>query len=152
MNVKNIALITGLLCSVVVPANAATVVPVTVNGTSYNITTIVGSYNANSTQLSSEPWFGSSSAATSFASALGTLLGTPNSGSGGPFFAYDSIVNTRFYFTAGGSVFSTTISPPTSVTYAVVASTAVPEPLNVLGSVVGLAMLGTVSSRLKARK
>ena len=158
MKLKNIALVTGLLCSVVAaPANSATLAPnayitVNVNGKNYDITTIVGSYTAHSAELSNGPWFGDLNNARSFSNAVNTQLGTPNNSSEGVYFLYDANARVAKYLPTFNNTIVSTVSSTTSYTYAIVAAnTSVPEPLNVLGSIVGLAMLGTVSSRLKKR-
>jgi hypothetical protein len=72
---------------------------VTVGGVQYDVTTFTGSYTANSSKFNTAanggvmPWFGSSSLALSFATAVGTNLGTPNSFIGntsGPAFSYQT--------------------------------------------------------------
>jgi hypothetical protein len=71
---------------------------VTVGGVQYDVTTFTGSYDDNTSKFATAanggvmPWWGSSSNATAFASAVGTNLGTPNNPYG-PYFAhsYDPI-------------------------------------------------------------
>jgi hypothetical protein len=61
----------------------------TVSGTTYNFTTITGTFTALESTLISQVWWGDLAKAQSFAAALGTNLGsTVNFGEVGPFFAY----------------------------------------------------------------
>jgi len=66
---------------------------VTVGGVQYDVTTFTGSYDDNTSKFETAanngvmPWWGSSSNATAFASAVGTNLGTPNNPYG-PLFAH----------------------------------------------------------------
>ena len=78
---------------------------VTVGGVQYDVTTFTGSYTANSSKFNTAanggvmPWFGSSSLALSFATAVGTNLGTPNSFIGntsGPAFSYQTTPTDTF--------------------------------------------------------
>jgi hypothetical protein len=74
-------------------ASAVTIpiVPVLVNGTTYDVTYFQGSYDNNASRFTTAemPWWGDSSLAQTFATAVGTQLGTPTFGTGGPKFAYD---------------------------------------------------------------
>ena len=81
---------TSLVASIAFTANAfaAPTVTVSVGGQSYNITYTdpSTSYNASKALIQSQPWWGSTSSATEFASAVGGSLGYPAFGTG-PYFA-----------------------------------------------------------------
>jgi hypothetical protein len=66
---------------------------VLVNGTTYDVTYFVGSYNDNTSRFTTAemPWWGDASLAKTFAETVGTKLGSPN-GFGGPAFAYGTAV------------------------------------------------------------
>jgi len=76
-------------------AHALTVTK-TINGTSYDITTLTGRFDANQTTLTSTPWWGDSNLAQAFAGAVEDSLGLPQgpfaavggSRYQGPYFAY----------------------------------------------------------------
>ena len=72
-------------------------VVINVGGTNYDFSTITGIYTDNQAVLQSQPWFGSSATAMTFASALGNSLGSPNGGLG-PFFVWTGDVNAAFHF------------------------------------------------------
>lgn len=145
-------------------ANALTV-PVVVNGTTYDVTTFVGSYNDNSSRFTTTemPWFGSGSSAEQFAIAVGTQLGLPVFGSTGPFFAY--LIGTD---PLGGSTkldaysYESSSNPPSvskrgsaasfSASYAVVsaqAPSAVPGPLPLFGAAAAFGMSRRLRRRIK---
>ena len=75
------------------PASPANTCRVTVGGLQYDVTLFTGTYDGNPSKFETEanggvmPWFGSSGIADSFASAVGTSLGTPNFNNG-PYFSY----------------------------------------------------------------
>jgi autotransporter-associated beta strand protein len=71
-------------------AFAAPTVTVSVGGQSYHVTYTVPStsYNASTALIQSQPWWGNSSRAQSFATAVGSSLGQPYQGFAGPLFAY----------------------------------------------------------------
>ena len=71
-------------------AFAAPIVTVSVGGQSYNVTYTdpFTSYDASTELIQSQPWWGSSSRAYSFATAVGSSLGQPFANAFGPFFAY----------------------------------------------------------------
>lgn len=85
---------TSLVASIALTANAfaAPTVTVTVGGQSYNVTYTTTSYNVSTALLQSQPWWGSTSSATSFATAVGSSLGDVNVAYG-PYFAYTKGVN-----------------------------------------------------------
>jgi hypothetical protein len=117
------------------PARA---VVVNVGGLDYNITTITGTYAANSALLTQQPWYTNSptspGSALTFANALGNQLGLTNtiaSTSYGPIFAYynsgfDSNVYASAWTTGGAVNFN---GPPLSdgVTYTYAIATLLPE-------------------------
>ena len=73
--------------------------------TNYDLTTLYASYNGNTAQLTSQPWWGDASTAILFATAVGNRSGMPNGSGLGPFFAYspsDTDVVSAFYVSSGG--------------------------------------------------
>ncbi len=70
------------LALLLIPAQAADAITVTVAGTTYELGTTTGSFDDNATLLQSQPWWASTSKATVFALAL---LGT---GSADPSYYY----------------------------------------------------------------
>ena len=73
--------------------------------TNYDLTTLYASYNDNTAQLTSQPWWGDASTAILFATAVGNRSGMPNGSGLGPFFAYspsDTDVVSAFYVSSGG--------------------------------------------------
>jgi hypothetical protein len=150
------------LCLAPNPAEASTS-QVTVNGTTYDVTTFTGTYNANNAKFNTlannglMPWWGNESLAEQFAAAVGTSLGTPVAGAFGPSFAH-KIENPGFAVYATGEVFS----PPNSVfnyaftinetgTYAT--ATLAPPPAGVPGPLplFGAAAAFGMSRRLRRR-
>lgn len=125
---------------------------VTVNSVSYEITTVTGTFDELGSFLSQDPWFAEdldfntdsdffsdSNLAFTFAAAVGSQLGTPNSkGNLGPYFAYGtssldlssfpSVVNVAAV--TGPFITNADIDPSTPATYAVLTSTAeaIPTP------------------------
>lgn len=76
-------------------AGAATVTR-TINGTSYDISTVTGSFNNLQSTLTDTPWWNNRDLAGQFAAEVGVDLGDPNFRRG-PFFAYDTAgVEVRF--------------------------------------------------------
>ena len=73
-------------------ASAVTIptVPVLVNGTTYDVTYFEGSYDNNISRFTTAemPWWGDSSLANTFATAIGVNLGRPLFNNFGPGFAY----------------------------------------------------------------
>ncbi|ACB52270.1 putative transposase [Crocosphaera subtropica ATCC 51142] len=67
--------------------NAAEAAQITLNGTDYEVSTVVGTYDNLSSTLSMTPWFGDENLARSAATQVGNALGLPNlNGSSGPYF------------------------------------------------------------------
>ena len=100
-----------------------------IGGTSYNFTTITGTYNDNQAQLSSQPWFGSASLANTFATAVSfNLGGTVNFGELGPMFAY-GVIDSEFQYVAYsfGSTVNNSFSRTGTYTFAVAQAQQVPE-------------------------
>ena len=107
------------------PAKAIVVI---VNSLHYDISTFTAAFDDNPTALQSQPWWGSTSLATSFSAAVATQLGSPNeAGAYGPLFAFarSSAVAVSAYSGASGSTILATVAPNQAFTYATVAS--VPE-------------------------
>lgn len=68
---------------------SAHAISVSVDGTTYGITTFTGTYDSNLSRFTDDemPWFGSASLASALATQVGDQLGLPNSGAG-PLFAW----------------------------------------------------------------
>lgn len=84
--------ITLLLGAMSNGAMAAPTYTATVNGTGYDFTYFTGSYSDNIALLQSQPWWGSSARALTFAGTVGDNLGFPIFSSFGPAFAYNTQV------------------------------------------------------------
>ena len=125
------------------PGSPANTCRVTVGSLQYDVTTFTGSYNANSSLLSSQPWFGDQNLAQTVSGLVANSLGTPNTGiqgtpaSEGPYFAYDSVPSLVYW--RGGNVNVDNIpgnEPQHTWATATVlsASTPVPGPLPLFGA------------------
>jgi len=79
-------------------AFAAPIVTVSVGGQSYNVTYTDTSYDVSTALIQSQPWWGSSLLAQSFATAVGSSLGYLYFNSYGPFFAYANSTNVSIQF------------------------------------------------------
>jgi hypothetical protein len=151
------------LCFAANPAQALTA-QVTVSGTTYDVTTFTGTYNANTSKFNTlingglMPWWGSKSLAEQFATAVGADLGTPLGGSFGPNFAYETqdvtfaiYVNGKAFAPANSNVYDYSFQTNETGTYATATlappPAAVPGPLPLLG--VGAAF--GMSRRLRRR-
>jgi hypothetical protein len=148
----------GIAALTFMPASASAV-QVVVSGLTYEVKTFTGTANANAGKFTTAfmPWFGNQSLATTFATAVGSQLGTPNLFIGGPLFTYSRTTRVpvlSFLNTTNNSVFqsatSTTVTGipvlrSLSATYA--EATEVPGPLPLLG--VGAAF--GFSRRLRCR-
>lgn len=142
-----------LLAMAALPVAHAQTYQTTVNGTVYNFTTVTGTANDNQTLLSAQPWFGNSSTAVTFATAVWDKLGgTVNFGELGPLFAYDGD-DSEFSFAAyafgdivDGSMFSTR-------TYTFAVATPVPVP-EIDGALLpqALALMGASALFIRRRK
>lgn len=71
----------------------------TVNGTTYNFSTITGTYADNASLLQSQVWWGDSYIAHQFSDSVNSNMGSSNDVFGGPIFVYD------YYFGWTGSGF-----------------------------------------------
>jgi len=83
-----------------------------VNGTPYDFSYLTGSFTDNSALLQSQPWWGSQSTATTFATAIGGNLGFPNnqySDQRGPYFVFESY-SSPFFFSNSSFFYSRTSS------------------------------------------
>lgn len=113
LNVKSLgtaaAVAAGISLSIgsVVPAKAACLSPncktVTYQGTSYDVSKLTGTFNSLESTLTQQIWWGSSSAASTFAGLIGGDLGFPNVGNNfslGPLFAFAAPL------TQGGGLFA----------------------------------------------
>ena len=138
-------------------AGEARALVVEVGGVSYDVTTLTGSYNANSATLQAQVWFGNASLANEFASKVLGSLGTFN-GFFGPIFAYGTFsdpgpsqdnVEGKAYDSDSETVKTFLAYSSVSHTYAVAqqASNPVPAPLPFFGAMAGFG----VSRRLRAR-
>ena len=134
------------LAFIALPSEAAQII---VNDTIYDVTTVEGTLDSLSTQLTMQPWWGSRSEARTFAEELEDLLGFPNIAPEeeillAPFFAYDSLHPSDQFvsFTAYnefGNVALFNENRFATYIYAVAEEVPIPEPLAILGtfSVVG---------------
>lgn len=116
------------------PASAVTI---NLGGSSYEVTTIEGSFDDNQTLLEDQPWWtgGSNSLANDAAGQVDNQLGLPNnSNSWGPYFAYSFSGGTVMFSAFNGSSVdgNADIGSSASRTYAVVNE--VPEPMTILGT------------------
>lgn len=139
------------------PAEAL-VTQVTVSGLTYDVTSFVGVYNANQTKFQTlanngvMPWWGSESLATEFATSVGSALGLPYNGNGGPSFAYKleptifgtTYVNGQLYYQNVGIL---PVGATTNESFTYATATLVPGPLPLFGA--GAAF--GVSRRLRHR-
>jgi hypothetical protein len=153
--VQTLAL-SGLVASVMFTAKPAQAATFTVNGTDYDITTVKGTYNDLKTQLQATPWWdnGSLAAALALSAVIPVLrtdfAGVPNGqGQLGPFFTYSQSLNLKntgeFFLEFNSYSYSPLMGPNPifldnpinqNVTYTfAVGSSAVPEPLTILGSI-----------------
>ncbi len=151
-------------CALCLAPNSAEAVSVTVNGTTYDVTTFSGTYNANIAKFNTlannglMPWWGNESLAEQFAAAVGASLGTPIFSSYGPNFAH-SIEDVGFAVYVKGEVFNPANSSVTnhsfttneSGTYAT--ATLAPPPAGVPGPLplFGAAAAFGMSRRLRRK-
>lgn len=129
---------------------------VTVNSVQYDVTTFVGSYSNNSTILTSQPWFGNQNLAKTFAGAVATSLGTPNTGiygtpsSEGPYFAYTT--SPDFAFFKGSGVLTNDIpanEPQHTWAKATLYTAPAPGPLPLLGAGAAFGFSRKLRKRIK---
>ena len=135
----------------------AVAVPITVDGTDYNITTISGSFNANADRLRGQEWFGNAGLAEDLASASGGMLGLfPFQGFGdfGPLFALTDMVDNNpgniEAWSSGLAGLDTSrimLGLDDVVAWAVVEVETVPEPSVIALMVLGLAGIGFARRR-----
>ena len=128
-NLKKILLILLIAVLGVISSGvmAATTYTATVNGTSYNLTTFTGTYNANSAEFSATlmPWWSNDGGtlAGAFAAAFAGNLGsqTISSANYGPLFAYavPSNVSSKRYVFSNSSVGSNSPAVTASRMYAI---------------------------------
>jgi autotransporter-associated beta strand protein len=100
---------------------AAPTVTLSVGGQSYNITYTdpSTSYNASTALIQSQPWWGNSSSAQSFATAVGSSLGYPLFNIFGPLFAYEKLTNVGIWAAQnGGGIINTQASSSINFPYA----------------------------------
>lgn len=141
--------VAGVLASAASPAQAIRWTNPSTSIT-YDVTTITGSFDANSTLITSQPWWGneinSQNAASTITNGLG-ISGWYDFGSFGPLFAYNEMnlvndPNYGNYHAIGGYLYNDTygvndtglgtggIRPDASAVYAV-ATTATPVPFDI---------------------
>jgi hypothetical protein len=182
MNLNEIALISslaisGISCSIFSPANAADIVPVNFNGSVYYVTTTVGNPVFPNFNIANTPWYQNVSIATYFAQAVGETFGLPNTnspeGPAGAYFAFDIRTavgpGEKPYILAAAILENGRVSnnfglftyfpspehpgPPNPfLPYTFAEITTLPEPLNILGAMAGLAFFATVSTAIKKKK
>ena len=130
---------------------------VTVNSTQYDVTTFTGNYNKSSSRfsISSMPWYGNTTLADNFATAVGAGLGYVN----------DSLNNSPYFATSRDSdkvyLSYTYRNDPSgsyrgaiwrSETYYWAEAVAVPGPVPILGIPVVVAYCRKLKQRIKARR
>ena len=86
----------GLLALMLSGVTRADSITVTVGGTTYDVTTLTGTFDDNEATLEGTPWFGNGTLAQSIAAAVGTFFGTPQNNleygqNYGPFFAIELV-------------------------------------------------------------
>jgi len=151
----------------VLTAGKAQAFVVNVGGQDWDVTTFQSTYNANTSPFETAanggvmPWWGSSSLASQFASAVGSNLGEPNCCSTGPGFAYATFnhpptyVFLESYSTSGGLISLARDPQNDNETWAqaqlVTSSPAqVPAPLPVLGATAAFGYSRQLRKRIKA--
>jgi hypothetical protein len=139
-------------------AAQALTVTLTVGGNNYDVTTLETSYSASSAILQSQPWWQNTALADALAGALGTQLGTPNTG-GSPYFANAvsgtppfELVNSIFFIDFIGVIFSND-SVGNLLTFAVLDQPApvnpVPGPLPLFGAAAAFGMSRRLRQRIR---
>jgi len=171
MKFKRVACFTALvaLTAALVEAGGAKAIIVNVNGQDYDVTTFTGSYNGSTSNFNTPanggvmPWWGNSTLAQQFVTAVGSSIAGSNLGaqSGGPFFPYSlitggippstSVANFYYLFSTGSVTYSQT-APSFNFIYAQAAlvpppPSGVPGPLPLLGAATAFGM----SRRLRRR-
>ena len=153
----------------VLGAGQAQAVVVNVNGQNWNVTTFTGSYNDNTSKFNTAanggimPWWGNSTTANAFASAVGAALGYPNSVASaerGPFFAYNDTGGQGqavTYFSLAPSVNPNSPSSffgprENSRSYAQADLATVPGPLPALGAAAAFGYSRTLRKRINFSK
>jgi hypothetical protein len=92
------------LAAISISPGSAQAFVVTVGGAQFDVTTFSGRYNDNSTKFETAasggvvPWWGNSTMAYDFATAIGTNLGIYVENPGGPLFAYDMQSTNNYYW------------------------------------------------------
>ena len=135
---------------------------VNVGGVNYDVTTFgPDSYNNNISKFALPanggvmPWWNDQTLANDFAVALGTSLGTPNSNSNGPYFAYDSpnIVSSQ-YRDANSGGGRNDLRSNTTITWAQVVpvSAPVPGPIPAFGAAAAFGFSRKLRNRINASK
>lgn len=138
----------------------------------WDVTFFAGSYGSNISKFATPPapgvmpWWGSSTAAASFAAAVGSLLASPNFGNFGPYFAYglsiepfpsnEPVVDAYTYQTGTGNTIYTNGPQvgvfPYSWAQATAAPSSVPGPLPALGAAAAFGFSRKLRSRINASK
>ena len=96
--------------------------PVSVNGLTYNLTTVTDSYNNISSTLNANPWWGDSGLARSLADVLRTNLGSPNTFINqpfSPFFATGVYNSSVGWYGYNNGISGSTSAQSNSLTWAV---------------------------------
>jgi hypothetical protein len=141
---------------------------VTVGGVQYDVTTFTGSYDGDPSQFATAanggvmPWWGDSSKALAFATAVGNDLGTTFNGYfySGPFFGYSYIFDTNInqnlveayrYVSFSSSPVESTAGPADSTLYAkaTLYTPSVPGPLPLFGAAAAFGFRRRLSRRSK---
>ena len=167
------AVVGAVLTGLVFVDSKAQALVVTVNGQDWDVTTFVGAYLDNNMKPNPEfetpengglmPWWGSSTDALVFATAVGASLGTPNSGGRvGPRFSYAASGVAEWtpstYNPAGGTAHLLWSSPPSFYTYTkatlvpAAGSASVPGPLPILGLAAAFGFSRKLRKRIQLHK
>ncbi len=138
---KTATLATTVALATLAFANAAEAALITLNGTDYEVSTVVGTYNDLSSTLEMTPWFGDEALTTSAAIQVGDAFGIFDNTGTGPLFAkgISSIVDIILEgatFNGSTTQFSIfLIGTPDLATYAIATEVQpIPEPLTILGA------------------
>jgi hypothetical protein len=130
---------------------------VTVDGVQYDVTTFTGSYEANTSKFAAPasggvmPWWGSSTLASQFATAVLGSLGLTNPLDQGPYFAYSVSGNVNFwrYRPSAEGIGNTATSTSASRTFAKATLYATPGPLPLFGAAAAFGFSRQLRKRIK---
>lgn len=133
---------------VMIPAQKASAVVITVGPTQFDITSLSSTYNASFETLQAQPWWNSSETAQSFASAYQAQVG-PFS----PLFAFTADPATVTYW-ATGLFFPFQSGEPVASTnnFAIATEVPIPGPLPILGAASAFAYSRKLRQRIRSSR